>query len=107
MPCYRVAFQNNSIFEVIVDFGEVEGTPHRQICTGLMYRLTNNVRENKALHRVDGTELRIVAPTNAMALDIARQVLTIVTGSAVAMVSGCGSSQPPTGHKPPRGYGDV
>ena len=107
MPCYRLTFENHTVFEVVIDYAEVAETLHSQVCTGLMYRRTKNVREHKPLHGVDGTEFRIVAPNNAMVLDIARQVLTVVAGSAVAIESGCGSSQQPPIPKPPRGYGGV
>src|SRR5262245_667736 len=90
MACYRLTFQNSKSFEVVVEPADVAGNPDTSVCTGLIYRVTNDAREHAPMHRVGGGPITIYAVSEQAALDIARDVLATVTSSKLGRIGACG-----------------
>jgi hypothetical protein len=95
MSCYRLTFVNHRVFEVEVESASVQGELRTEVCTAVMYRVTNGAREHQPLSRSDGGPIQIIATSESMALDIARHVLADVTGSSLERLGECGHAMLP------------
>ena len=91
MACYRLTFQNDKVFEVVAESDAVADGLQTTLCTAIIYRVINDVREHKPIQRMSGGPIQITAPSADAAVEIARNVLTDVTGSTVERVSECGT----------------
>ena len=90
MACYRLRFATGRVFEVVIDRASVAGDT-TTLCSAVIFRVTDDVREHQPLVRADGGPLQIMAVSEDMTLEIARTVLAEVTSSALNSIGKCGS----------------
>ena len=92
MACYRVSFQNAREFDVTVEPTHVADQLRASVWVAQIYRVVAGTRESQPMSRVDGKPIQIIGVSEQSAMEIAKYVLTDVTGSVVAQVTNCGTT---------------
>ena len=90
MACYRLAFHNQQVFEVVIESAPVHGEDRSNVCIALIYAVTNDGRDSHPLHRVGGGPIQVLAVNEQTAIDIVNEVLKEVTGSRLVSLGECG-----------------
>lgn len=89
MACYRLTFQNQQIFETVIESAPVHGDDRSNVCVALIYAVTNGVRDAQPLRRVGGGPIQVIAVNEHTAVDIVNEVLKEVTGARLTSLAGC------------------
>ena len=95
MPCYRVSFQNNREFDVRTEPAHVADQLRATVWAALIYRVVDGSREPQPMSREDGHPIQVIGMSEQAAVEIAKYVLTEVTGSVVTLVTDCGEASGP------------
>ena len=94
MACYRLTFESQQTFEILIDGKRAAQDYPTEIYTATIYRVTGDAREAEPLHREAGGPLEIYAVSDLTALAIVTEVLKEVTDSSLATVSACNEPLP-------------
>ena len=89
MACFRLAFKNRHVYDVIVHGHAAARDFSAPIHTARIYRVTRGVREIEPLHRTSGGPIEVYAVSERTAIAITTEILSAVTGSELAEVSTC------------------
>lgn len=89
MACYRLTFQNQQVFETVIESAPVHGDERSNVCIALIYTVTGGVRDPQPLRRVAGGPIQVLAVNEQTAVDIVNEVLQEVTGTRLASIGVC------------------
>lgn len=88
MASYRLTFQNQQVFETVIESAPVHGDDRSNVYVALIYAVTDGVRDALPFRRVGGGPIQVLAVNERTAVDIVHEVLKEMTGARLASMTG-------------------